>query len=143
MAERDDLEKMLRENLRARSAGLKSLWEKVNDHWGYEDAVYRFYHQSFKVFHLQQSTLAMTAQLESLIPGREFHPWFKAIIVEGTGKVFRPKDNQHWLEVTRPIVEAFQHARYFLEMACRYAEAPEEQPCPSGWAALLHLYLLW
>jgi hypothetical protein len=137
------LEKTLRANLRARSAELMSLWDTVNDHWGYEDPVYRFYHQSFKVFRMQQSTQKMVAVLEALVPGRELHPWFRAIIADGTGKVFSPQENQRWLEVTRPIVEAFQHARYFLDMACRYAEAPEEQPCPSGWAALLHLYRLW
>jgi hypothetical protein len=39
------------------------------------------------------------------------------------------------------IIEAFFHARFFLEMAVRYAplEAPPN-PLPSGYAALLHLY---
>ena len=38
--------------------------------------------------------------------------------------------------------EAFFHARYFLEMACRYADDLEEPPSllPSGWAGLLYLY---
>jgi hypothetical protein len=45
--------------------------------------------------------------------------------------------------VTRPIVEAFFHAGFFLEMAVRYAklETPP-RPLPSGYAALLHLYQL-
>lgn len=44
-------------------------------------------------------------------------------------------------EVTRPILEAFFHARFFLEMAVRYADlqAPP-QPLPSGYAALLYLF---
>jgi hypothetical protein len=29
---------------------------QTSDHWGYEDRVYRFYHQSFKVYDLQRST---------------------------------------------------------------------------------------
>jgi hypothetical protein len=43
--------------------------------------------------------------------------------------------------VTRPILEAFFHARFFLEMAVRHAdiEAPP-QPLPSGYAALLYLF---
>jgi hypothetical protein len=43
--------------------------------------------------------------------------------------------------VTRPILEAFFHARFFLEMAVRYAhiEAPP-QLLPSGYAALLYLF---
>ena len=41
----------------------------------------------------------------------------------------------------RPILEAFFHACFFLEMAVRYAhiEAPP-RPLPSGYAALLCLY---
>ena len=40
-------------------------------------------------------------------------------------------------------VEAFFHARFFLEMAVRYAklETPP-RPLPSGYAALLYLYQL-
>jgi hypothetical protein len=55
---------------------------------------------------------------------------------------FRPEHNARWLETTRPIVEAFFHARYFLEMAVRYGRSLEAPPTlmPSGWAALLSLY---
>jgi hypothetical protein len=62
-------------------------------------------------------------------------------VAEGTGKEFTFKDNQAWLPVTRPILEAFFHARFFLEMAVRYA--PLDAPpavLPSGYAALLYLY---
>lgn len=39
------------------------------------------------------------------------------------------------------ILEAFFHARFFLEMAVRYATLPEcPNPLPSGYAALLSLY---
>jgi hypothetical protein len=43
---------------------------------------------------------------------------------------------------TRPIVEAFFHARYFLEMVCGYGRQLTEppSPLPSGWAAVLYLY---
>lgn len=44
---------------------------------------------------------------------------------------------------TRPILEAFFHARFFLEMAVRYADLPgPPTSLPSGWAALLYLYEL-
>ena len=43
--------------------------------------------------------------------------------------------------MTRPIVEAFFHARYFVEMAVRYARLDEPPSLlPSGYAALLCLY---
>ena len=141
--ERDALETILRTNLREKSQELQELWNSVNDHWGYEDAIYRFYSQSFKVYSLQKTTIRIVELLQALVPGRELNPWFCKIVQDGTGKQFTMADNARWLEATRPIVEAFQHARYFLEMACRYHEAREEQPSPSGWAALLNLYQLW
>jgi hypothetical protein len=40
-----------------------------------------------------------------------------------------------------PILEAFFHALFMLEMAVRYADLGEPpQMLPSGWAALLYLY---
>jgi hypothetical protein len=64
------------------------------------------------------------------------------IVSEGTGKEYAVEMNQQWNEATRPIVEAFFHARYFLEMACKYGKELTEppQPMPSGWAALMELY---
>lgn len=42
------------------------------------------------------------------------------------------------------MIEAFFHARYMLEMICKYAEALENPPAllPSGWAEVLCLYNL-
>ncbi len=50
--------------------------------------------------------------------------------------------NDRWLQETRPIVEAFFHAKYFLDMICRYADEVKEpqQLLPSGWASVLYLY---
>jgi hypothetical protein len=50
--------------------------------------------------------------------------------------------NQRWTEATRPILEAFFHARYFLEMVCKYGKELEEpaESLPSGWAAVFELY---
>lgn len=63
---------------------------------------------------------------------------------DGTGHTFDYADNQRWLEVTRPIVEAFFHARYFLEMGIRHGRELDTAPrlLPSGWAAFLYLYNL-
>ena len=74
--------------------------------------------------------------------GLLFHPWFLQIVKDGTDKTFELEHNRRWLEVTRPILEAFFHARYFLEMAVRYGRDLGYPPrfLPSGWAALLNLY---
>jgi len=59
----------------------------------------------------------------------------------GTGKTFRLEDNAQWTAITRPILEAFFHARFFLEMASRYGSIQKPpQLLPSGYAALLDLY---
>ncbi|HUE73156.1 MAG TPA: hypothetical protein VMP01_19885 [Pirellulaceae bacterium] len=141
--EREMLEDRLRVNLQAQSDELRQLLESASDHWGYEDPIYRFYHQSFKVYPLTESTTRIVTALQRLLPDQPLNPWFLQIVGEGTGKEFQIDDNQRWLEATRPILEAFFHARYFLEMACRYAKAPEkDRPMPSGWAALLYLFNL-
>ena len=138
-----EAERTLLQNLRSRRSELTALLEESSSHWGFEDPIYRFYHQSFKVFYLQHQTMQIVGVLESLAPDRPLNPWFKSIVEQGTGKVFKPADNADWTAVTRPILEAFFHARFFLEMAVRYSTLPEPpMPLPSGYAALLYLYEL-
>jgi hypothetical protein len=129
-------------NLRAALPQLEKLLRDCQGHWGYEDGIYRFYHHSFKVYSLQETTSAIVAGLQSLAPGRNLNESFMAIVRDGTGKTFEREHNQRWLEVTRPIVEAFFHAQYFLEMAVRYGRQLDHPPrqLPSGWAAFLYLY---
>lgn len=152
-------------NLKRTLPDLEKLLEEINDHWVYEDRIYRFFHQSFKVFDLQEHTLEIVEMLKGLTPKPDaerkrpkfyyyflmaeqpaqppvLHPWFMEIIKSGTGKTFKLDDNQNWLSVTRPIVEAFFYAKYFLEMAVRYGKELEVAPrmLPSGWAAFLYLY---
>jgi hypothetical protein len=128
-------------SLRRERHELETLLKRCSDHWGYEDPVYRFYHQSFKVYWLQQQTSSIVEKLQALAPDLPLNPWFVQVIESGTGKTFAIEDNARWTEVTRPILEAFFHARFFLEMAVRYADlqAPP-QPLPSGYAALLYLF---
>ncbi len=131
-------------NLKNSLPNLEKLLEECNSHWGYEDPIYRFYHQSFKVYHLQKTTKQIVEALQSLFPKRSLNGWFVTIIDDGTGKKFKIEDNDSWLEVTRPILEAFFHARYFLEMAVKYGHELEYPPTmvPSGWASFLYLYNL-
>ena len=124
---------------------LEQLLQESSSHWGYEDPIYRFYHQSFKVFRLQEQTMRIVEALRGLAPHLPLNPWFTQIIADGTGREFSFEMNQRWLESTRPILEAFFHARYFLEMVCRHGREPKELDCPqpSGWASVLVLYDLW
>ena len=130
-------------DLKAALPRLEKLLDECSGHWGYEDPVYRLYHQSFKVYDLQATTGRIVEAHRALAPGgRPLNAWFLRIVADGTGKTFELEHNARWLEVTRPSAEAFFHARYFLEMAVRYGRALQAAPnaLPSGWAAFLYLY---
>jgi hypothetical protein len=129
-------------NLRAALPSLETLFEECSSHWGYEDPLYRFYHKSFKVYSLQAKTTRIVEALHALAPQRKLDERFQRILSDGTSRRFEMGHNEKWLEETRPIVEAFFHARYFLEMAVRYGKTLQRPPelLPSGWAAFLGLY---
>lgn len=121
---------------------LKALRDRASSHSEYEDPIYRFYHGSFKVYGIQSLTLQMISALRALLPGRSLNERFLRIVNDGTGREFTPEANANWETTTRPLLEAFFHAQYFLEMVVKYGEELDEPPSalPSGWAAVLHLY---
>jgi hypothetical protein len=124
---------------------LRELLESCEKLGVHEDGLYRFYHQSMKVFSLQDWTSRVVSTLRALAPDRPLNPFFEAILKDGTGHTLSLADNDRRLEITRPIVEAFLHAKYFLEMAVHYGktlEAPPAHAIPSGWAAVLYFYNL-
>lgn len=138
--ERPEVQQLL-SNLKQHLPVLRELLEECNGYWG-EDGIYRFYHGSFKVYGLQNLTEKTVTLLSQMGPKRELNQYFTRILRQGTGLTFSKEHNKRWLEITRPIVEAFFHARFFLEMAVKYAQELDDPPCcmPSGWAALLYLY---
>lgn len=130
VADKRSAERLLLRNLRDREPELRAQLEAASDHWGYEDPVYRLYHQSFKVYWLQGRTQSLVALLAGLAPpSQQLDPAFLDIVRATTGKEFVPEHNARWAEVTRPIVEAFFHARYFVEMAVRYARVKSRRRC--------------
>jgi len=148
MEERHAKGDVLLQNIKNNLIPLEATLEKVSGH-SYEDRMYRFYHHSFKVYWLQDLTEEMLELLRDISPNGkpkpfepEFDKFFEEIIREGTGWEHQLNHNQKWTRVTRPIVEAFLHCKYFIEMAVKYGKELEEAPncLPSGWAALLELY---
>lgn len=107
-----------------------------------EGGFYRFYHQSFKVFALQEEIRQITDTLASLLPDWPLNAWYRQIVGEATARPFSQESNEHWLAEARPILEGYSHARFFLDMAVKYGETLDYPPrrLPSGWAALLYLY---
>jgi hypothetical protein len=109
-----------------------------------EEAIYRYYHQSFKVYTLQDTTELLLTALKELNPRDPpaFHPGFVELMDAGRGREFQMADNDHWHAATGPVVEAFFHARYFVQQASKYGHELTVPPSvlPYGWAALLELY---
>ena len=129
-------------SIKANLPALEKLLAECNAEWGADDALYRFYHQSFEVYLVQSLTLKVVQALQTLTPDRPLNRWFMQIVAEGSDKKFRFEDNQRWLEVTRPIIEAFFHARHFLTVAVQSAHELREPPTllPANWATVLYLY---
>jgi len=140
------LNQELLDNIKKNLPDLKKLLKKINSDDYYGDGVYRFYHESFKVYWVQSATEKMVGVLKKLAPAEvtEFNDMFEQIFKEGTGKKFKSKDNARWMKVTRPMLEAFFHAKYFLEMAVKFGKELDKAPecLPSGWAGLLYLFNL-
>jgi hypothetical protein len=109
-----------------------------------EDAVYRYYHQSFKVYGVQRAIKRVQQLFEALAPdGTELNPWFVAVCQDACVKKFDiERSNRHWQAETRPILEGFWHCRYFLRQLAHYGRELDDRPkvLPYGWAAALHLY---
>jgi len=138
----DEYRQRLLRNIKERLPQLNELLVGVEDHWGMEDGIYRFYHQSFKVYRLQHLTEQVCKLLQELLPDRPLNQLFSEIVAQGTGLQFEMSHNEDWLRHTRPIVEASFHAHYFLKMVCKYGKELETSPnsLPSGWAAVLYLF---
>jgi hypothetical protein len=141
--EGDLLLKSIKNNLK----DLKDLLQDCNSHWGGEDSFYRFYHGSLKVYWIQKKTEKILGKIrkisaESGLESKGINKQFLTIMGEGTNKTFDLSHNENWDKHTRPILEAFFHAREMLAMMVKYGDKLETAPnmLPSGWAAVLYLF---
>lgn len=66
--EQERLERELLAAIKTRCESLATLFTAVSGHWGFEDPIYRFYHQSFKVLHLEGTTQKIVIKLRALLP---------------------------------------------------------------------------
>jgi len=134
---------VLLKNIKKNMPELEPLLKEASEHWKYEDPVYRYYHGSFKVYYVCGLTEKIVKMLKKISPHDnkdELNKDFLEILNEGT-QIWVHDHNKEWSK-RRPMLEAFFHARFFLEMAVKYGKELEEAPSclPSGWAALLYLY---
>jgi hypothetical protein len=106
--------------------------------------VYRFYHQSFKVFGYKELIRYAVSFFESLSPNsKPLNSWYRSITDSGLEKEFTDATNENWLNETQPVLYAFWHSRYFVDQmlsAAKTLEAAPPQVLPYDWAAVLYLY---
>jgi hypothetical protein len=125
---------------------LEALLVKIGDHWVYEDLIYRYYHHSFKVYYIQEHTKEIYNMLVKLnFEDAPLNRLFMNVYNEGCNDIkWVHEHNTEWSLICRPLVEAFFHAKYFLEMIVKYGKELETAPelLPSGWASVLTLYNL-
>ena len=132
----------LLETIKARLSELEVLHSEMQQ--AYEDRIYRFYHGSFKVYDLQQDTIQAVTLFRDIgqsVNG-QLCTRFEEIVAAGTGITFSGEHNKDWSRYIRPQVEAFLHAKYFVEMMVMHGRAMDQvsHVLPSGWAAILELY---
>jgi hypothetical protein len=144
MNTRQDQSEKLLNRIKANLPEIENLYRVFT---GYEeDYVYRFYHQSFKVFGAIEEIKKARDLFEKIAPdGISLNEWYCRIADEATGKSFDwEKTNQKWIHEMRPILEAFWHSKYFLKQTLDSGTKLQKSPqiLPSGWAAVLFLYNL-
>lgn len=136
---------VLLEAIKTNMPDLEERLKKANGHWQGEDGFYRFYHGSLKVYFLQKETQNIVKAFNKIGEDanlKDLNPQFLEIIEQGSNKTFSLEHNQNWGLNTRPILEAFFHAREMLKFIVKYGKSLESAPntLPSGWAAVLYLY---
>lgn len=135
---------LILERLRENAEELEKLYVSLNNEWGLEDTVYRFYHGSFKVYRAT-SDLQNFWGLIHKVAGEDLKvdASLTSIVEPMLDKKFDFKVNQNWDAETRPIIEALFHVKYFIDMMYKYSkELGVEAPSllPSGWASVLYLF---
>jgi hypothetical protein len=135
-------DQILLEEIKKHLLALKELLSLMEDN--FEDSIYRFYHHSKKVYSLQYFTSEAADVFRKIAQSidRSLCNLFEEIVAQGTGVTFESAHNKNWPLHTRPIVEAFFHAKYFVEMMVKCGGQMEfvSPILPSGWAAILELY---
>lgn len=137
-----ELEAKLLETIQEKQTELLKMKEWADNQFGGgEDMVYRFYHQSFKVYRVQEWTGKMVELIRSLLPV-ELNSYFERIVEEGTGKVFKMDHNTKWYEETKPLIDTYLHTRHILDLIVKYGinGTENDRTGDPGWYTVLYIY---
>src|SRR3989338_1464637 len=83
----------LLKNIKKNLPNLEKLLEEIKDHWAEEDLIYRYYHNSFKVYRIQSLTSSILKALNDISPHEDKkipNESYLNIIADGSGKVWKP-----------------------------------------------------
>lgn len=98
-----------------------------------DDLVYRFFHQSFKVYRLQAVNREAVEFLETFLKPeheRGFDFQMRELIAAGAGNIeFKDEHNLEWGRHTRPFVELYLHVKHILDCMLEAPEAQKEKSC--------------
>jgi hypothetical protein len=89
-------DELLLQRIKARLPELEELHIEVTSHWKEEDAVYRYYHGSFKVYSIQDCIKQIVALFQELGDGSKLNGDFPKIIEAGTDIKFDYAHNSEW-----------------------------------------------
>src|ERR1700676_3938422 len=82
-----------------------------------EDGVYRLYHGSYKVFDLHDPVKAAFKLIKKIeVDSDPPYSECARIVEAGTKHQFSATTNENWEAETKPILEAFWHTKYFINM---------------------------
>ena len=144
MRERNIIWDRLLSNIKAKRGELKSVHRSLISLE--PELVYRFYHQSTKVFWLKNGIENAKKLFSEIAPdGKTLNPWFSEIVDQVINAEFNDETtNKNWLTETRPILEALWHCKYFIEQMLSSADSLDKAPMilPYDWAGVLYLYNL-
>lgn len=135
------LRRQLLSNIKEKLPDLKELLKEINEEWVCEQAVYRYYYMSFKIYGYQKYTQKVVDILEDLMPGIDLTSPFREVFNPGLNKQWDWDANDNWEGEALPILNAFLHSKHILEMLIKYGEELENtETLPYGWATILLLY---
>ncbi len=139
--DRHRLAEMLLANIRSEKDTIDNLVSSFKK--SEPEFIYRFYHQSFKVFGYKELIRYSVKFLEKLAPeSSQLNSWYRGIVDLGLDKGFNDSTNDNWLAETQPLLEAFWHTKFFVTQMKSSAESLETAPeiLPYNWASVLYLY---
>jgi hypothetical protein len=126
---------------------LRRIIKEISKNDLFENHMYRFYSESYKVIHIRDQVIRMIELLKKLAPeGYKLNEKFNEIIAGiEYDKNLDEEDFQNEISKSRQYTEALFHCKFLLENSIKYGRSLRKAPeiLPYGWACLISLYNIW